>query len=191
MEKEHGKRLKEERERLGMSQADFAKACGVGRTAQFNYESGKRTPDGDYLYEAGELGVDTGYVLFGERSTPNSLYSLGVASVLPSIAERAGINTAALMGILDLAAVSESNTWGTPTGPTLGGEDQIELENALFEDGELLAEVMDKIAVALHFSNKTIALDKRIRAILMLYRSFKASGKVDQKMVDEAINLAS
>lgn len=191
MEKEHGKRLKEERERLGISQADFAKACGVGRTAQFNYESGKRSPDGDYLYAAGELGVDTGYLLFGVRSTPLNLYSLGVASVLPDIAERAGLNYDALDGILSLSAESETNIWGASTGPILTKENKTELVNALFEDGALLAEVMCKIAEALHLNNKTVALDKKIRVILMLYRSFKASGKVDPKMVGEAVNLAS
>lgn len=191
MEKEQGKRLKEERERLGISQADFAKACGVGRTAQFNYESGKRSPDGDYLHAAGELGVDTGYLLFGVRSTPLNLYSLGVASVLPDITERAGLNYDALHDILELSAESEANTWGAPTGPILTKENKTELVNALFEDGALLAEVMHKIAEVIHLNNKTIALDKKIRAILMLYRSFKASGKVDPKMVDEAVNLAS
>jgi len=190
MEKEQGKRLKEERERLGISQADFAKACGVGRTAQFNYESGKRSPDGGYLYAAGELGVDTGYLLFGVRSTPLNLYDLGVASVLPDIAERAGLNYDALHGILDLSAESEANSWGTHTCPFLTYENKVELVNALFEDGALLGEVMYKIAEVLHFGNKTLALDKKIRVILMLYRSFKVSGKVDPNMVKEAVNLA-
>jgi len=191
MEKEKGKRLKGERERLGISQADFAKACGVGRTAQFNYESGKRSPDGDYLYAAGELGADTGYLLFGVRSTPLNLYSMGVASILRDIAERAGLNSDALHDILDLAAESEANSWGAPAGPILTNENKTELVNALFENGALLAEVMYKIAEVLHLNNKPVSLDKKIRAILMLYRSFKASGKVDQKMVEEAVNLAS
>lgn len=191
MEKEKGKRLKEERERLGISQADFAKACGVGRTAQFNYESGKRSPDGNYLHAAGELGVDTGYLLFGDRSTPFNLYSLGVASILPDIAERAGLNTDAILHILDLAAESEANIWGAPTGPIFTNENKTELVNALFEDGALLSRVMYEIHEALHRNGKTLALDKEIRVILMLYRSFKASGKVDQKMVEEAINLTS
>lgn len=190
MKKEKGERLKEERERLGISQADFAKACGVGRTAQFNYESGKRSPDGNYLHAASELGVDTGYVLFGDRSTPNNLYSLGVASILPDIAERAGLNTDALLHILDFAAESEANIWGAPTGPIFTNENKTELVNALFEDGALLSRVMYEIQEVLHLTGKTLALDKEVRIILMLYRSFKASGKVDQKMVGEAINLA-
>lgn len=191
MKKEKGARLKEERERLGISQADFAKACGVGRTAQFNYESGKRSPDGNYLHAAGALGVDTGYVLFGDRSTPLNLYSLGVASILPDITERAGINTDALLHILDLAAESEANCWGTSAGPVFTNENRAELVNALFEDGALLSRVMYEIHEVLHLNDKTLPLDKEIRVILMLYRSFKASGKVDQKMVKEAVNLAS
>jgi transcriptional regulator with XRE-family HTH domain len=192
MESQQGKRLKEERERLGISQADFATACGVGRTAQFNYESGKRSPDGDYLNAAGEFGIDVGYVLFGERSTPNNLYSLGVANILPDIIERAGLNYEALDNILQLAAESEANTWGKPSDtPFLTADNKTELVNALFENGALLARVMCKITKVLHLNNKTIPLDKKISAILMLYRLSRNSGKVNQKMVEETVNLAS
>lgn len=188
-DEQRGKRLKEERERLGISQADFANACGVGRTAQFNYEIGKRNPSGKYLHAAGELGVDTGYVLFGERSTPNSLYSLGVASVLPAVIERVGLNYAALDDILRLAAESEANIWGkTSNSPTLKGEDQAALIDALFENGALLADVIYEIAKTLH-PDKTLALDKKVKVILMLYRLFKPTGKVDTKIVEETIAL--
>ena len=44
-----GARIREERLRLGLSQAAFAKLLGVHRRTQINYEHGERKPDTDYL----------------------------------------------------------------------------------------------------------------------------------------------
>ena len=62
-----GERLKEERERLGLSQSALGEAVGVGRKSQFNYESGRTTPDAEYLALAASLGVDVRYVITGSR----------------------------------------------------------------------------------------------------------------------------
>ena len=62
-----GERLREERERLKLSQSDFGEACGVKKLAQFNYEKGERSPDVAYLEKASNLGVDLYYLLTGLR----------------------------------------------------------------------------------------------------------------------------
>jgi transcriptional regulator with XRE-family HTH domain len=63
-----GGRLKEERERLGMTQAAFRDACGASKTAQFYFETDRQVPGGAYLLAASDAGVDIGYVLVGVRS---------------------------------------------------------------------------------------------------------------------------
>lgn len=77
-----GERLKEERERLGLSQTALAAIGGVGKTTQINYEKGLRNPDSAYLTAVAEDGVDLMYVLAGTRpvdrgegSTANGLLS--------------------------------------------------------------------------------------------------------------------
>lgn len=62
-----GKRLKEERTRLGLSQEAFGKHGGVGKGAQINYESDSRSPDCDYLAGIDSIGVDVLYVVVGKR----------------------------------------------------------------------------------------------------------------------------
>lgn len=62
-----GQRLREERERLSLSQTDFGAAVGVTRKSQFNYESGSRSPDAKYLACIYQLGVDVLYVITGHR----------------------------------------------------------------------------------------------------------------------------
>lgn len=63
-----GERLRAERDRLGLSQTEFCVAVGgVDRKSQFNYETGKRSPDAAYLAAASELGIDVRYVITGSR----------------------------------------------------------------------------------------------------------------------------
>lgn len=63
-----GERLKEERERLGLNQTDFAALAGASKNTQYNYEKGGRSPDSIYLAAAAAQGVDILYVVTGQRS---------------------------------------------------------------------------------------------------------------------------
>ena len=62
-----GDRLKEERERLGFSQTEFAAVAGASKNSQYNYEKGDRSPDAEYLAAVAERGVDILYVVIGQR----------------------------------------------------------------------------------------------------------------------------
>ncbi|KAB8046229.1 helix-turn-helix domain-containing protein [Janthinobacterium rivuli] len=62
-----GEILKEERQRLGMNQEDFAAVGGLKRRAQTLYEQGERAPDALYLRALAGIGVDVHYILTGER----------------------------------------------------------------------------------------------------------------------------
>ncbi|MBC3481572.1 helix-turn-helix domain-containing protein [Pseudomonas sp. P1B16] len=70
-----GPRLREERERLGMTQRVFGDIGGVEPNAQGKYESGERTPRADYLAALAAQGMDALYVLSGVR-TPAPLGNL-------------------------------------------------------------------------------------------------------------------
>lgn len=61
-----GRRLCEERARLGFSQHDFAEIGGVKRTAQYLYEKGVRSPDANYLAKIFDAGADVGYLISGQ-----------------------------------------------------------------------------------------------------------------------------
>ncbi|RWU19129.1 transcriptional regulator [Pseudomonas alkylphenolica] len=63
-----GARLREERERLGLTQRVFGDIGGVEPNAQGKYESGERTPKADYLAAVAARGVDALYVLNGIRT---------------------------------------------------------------------------------------------------------------------------
>lgn len=70
-----GSRIREERERLGLTQRVFGDIGGVEPNAQGKYESGERTPKADYLAAVAARGVDALYVLSGV-STPMAAVDL-------------------------------------------------------------------------------------------------------------------
>ncbi len=72
-----GSRLRQERERLGLSQKNFGEIGGVEANAQGKYESGGRAPKADYLSRVAERGVDVLYVLTG-TPTPIQLDNLSL-----------------------------------------------------------------------------------------------------------------
>lgn len=63
-----GDRLKEEREKLGMSQSTFGELAGVTKASQINYEKGVRHPDTSYLLALAKSGVDVCYLLTGKHT---------------------------------------------------------------------------------------------------------------------------
>lgn len=62
-------RLLVERQRLGLSQSDFAEAAGVAYGTYLNYEKGRRSPDAEFLIRLANRGVDALYVITGRRDT--------------------------------------------------------------------------------------------------------------------------
>lgn len=58
-------RLRQERLRLGLTQAQAAAAGGVATQTQISYERGNRTPDANYLAAIGRSGFDVSLLLHG------------------------------------------------------------------------------------------------------------------------------
>ena len=95
-----GTRLREERERLGMTQEGFGQAGGVLKRALIRYEKGERMPDATFLAAIAAAGADVLYILTGQRS--------GVAAAAPVAAEPAAqLSRRALAVAQNYVATSE------------------------------------------------------------------------------------
>ncbi|NIX94059.1 helix-turn-helix transcriptional regulator [Pseudomonas fulva] len=96
-----GPRLREERERLGMTQRVFGDIGGVEPNAQGKYESGERMPRVEYLAAVAARGVDALYVLNGGR-TPLPLHGLSAqeSDVLNALRRVAEADKAAIFHLL-------------------------------------------------------------------------------------------
>lgn len=62
-----GQRLRQERQRLKLSQSAMGTLGGVETNAQGNYESGARFPKADYLLRLIDAGLDITFVMTGTR----------------------------------------------------------------------------------------------------------------------------
>lgn len=73
-----GERLKEERERLRLTQPQIAEITGTSKQTQSAYENGRTPPKTKFLAKLATFGFDVSYVITGERlentaSTPMEL----------------------------------------------------------------------------------------------------------------------
>ncbi len=70
-----GKRLKEERKKLGLSQAQIAEICGISGRMWGDYERGISQPKSETLFLFERSGIDINYVMGGEHTvTPLNQY---------------------------------------------------------------------------------------------------------------------
>ena len=65
---EFGTRLRQERERLGMSPHDFAMLGEVNRVTQMRYEAEANSPTVEYMHKIGRHGVNTHFILTGMQA---------------------------------------------------------------------------------------------------------------------------
>lgn len=68
MEFNIGTRLREERERLGLSQPAMGAIGGVKKLAQLKYEQSESSPSGTYFAAIARIGADVQYIITGVRS---------------------------------------------------------------------------------------------------------------------------
>ncbi|WP_249976043.1 XRE family transcriptional regulator [Vreelandella olivaria] len=78
-----GGRLREERERLGLTQTELGDKAGITKNTQRLYETDQRSPKADYLQALHQAGVDTHYVLTGDRPGTANAQPLGLPAIEP------------------------------------------------------------------------------------------------------------
>lgn len=121
-----GERLRDERQRLKLSQTAFGERGGVTKKTQMLYEGNERFPDAQYLTAVAEAGVDVLYVLTGKHAAEPvpalTSYSRAAVTALPANEQ----GTLTWRQIL-VIAVDELNA----AGKRLPGEKLLELVDLL------------------------------------------------------------
>ena len=126
-----GERLREERERLGLSQPKFAELAGTTKQTLFSWESGKTAPDGFQMVAFSAAGVDVLYVLTGERSGHNPAHDAAEQVLLDSYRR---CNTQARQHLIQTAALlaagmppASARGAGSSGGQSVVGDDAIQI----------------------------------------------------------------
>ncbi|MCB1977137.1 MAG: helix-turn-helix transcriptional regulator [Nitrosomonas sp.] len=201
-----GSRLREEREKLNMTQEDFAVACGVRRRAQSSYESDARYPDAKYLEAATKIGADISYVIYGRENTfQNTLRNMVIEDLFFLTCWEFGISGEdALLLIEESVSTAQeiykknkevdgiASDLAEPVHNFLKKKARITTHiNDDSIDTDLLKTIIERLEFLLEQKKIRFKPEKKALAAITLYRSFKASGKVDQQMIEDLIDLAS
>lgn len=196
-------RLKTERERLGLTQAKFAEACGVGKTAQYTYERGDRLPALEYIDAAGALGVDISYLLRGERTGAEAAKAHGFLNILIKIQNLLGLKSGEIERLnKEILNEIEVSVWhnktqsAKPLPPSVLDVDVRQwLKTATTPDAcmdlGLFTSVLAEVEANLGSTGTTLLPTKKAEAVMMLYRSFRPTGQIDQLLVSDVVKLAS
>lgn len=67
-----GDRIRDERERLGYTQQEFAHLAGASKNSQFLWEKGSAFPNAKVLEAWARAGADVLYILTAERGQPTT-----------------------------------------------------------------------------------------------------------------------
>lgn len=105
------KRLRWERDRLGLTQPQFAEIAGAAKRTVIDWEKGVSSPTGVQLARLASAGVDVLYVLTGEHGKPIAPTFDGRLSALKevsSILEKHGLEGPELTEILYILRVAAS-----------------------------------------------------------------------------------
>ncbi len=202
-----GKRLREERERLGLSQAAFGALGGVLKLAQLNYEKGARLPSYQYFDKLRERpDIDVAYILSGEREADTRYYREAEARVNTLIAMELGLEPGAFSEAVELAVHQlRAQAAGVAPPNEMYLADNLDpallqVENAVGAtvgrspnvfDYRVLEELYSYLDVALSGHSPSLSSEKKALVFAMLYRTSKAGGRVDPQVVQDAIRLAT
>lgn len=211
-----GKRLKDERERLGLTQAKFAEACGVGRTAQFNYERGEREPSWSYISAAEKIGVDVLYIFTGMHAGKDFAIANSYSRLIYTVEMFLGLQEGNLERLakeaVDLQGkeVKMMEQPGTVEFLNYGDwHDKViawlgtsrKPERCI--DAALFAGLLDSVDLTSAKLGVSLSTEKRVRAALMLYRDAKPQkntrhpglhdfrGEIQQDDIEKAVTLAA
>lgn len=95
-----GTRLRAERLRLGMKQAEMAEACQLHPNSQSAYETGASWPTAEYLQQVVAMGVDVHFLFHGEYT--NATIPKQVAELLAILVQLPPEQQAACFAMLSL-----------------------------------------------------------------------------------------
>jgi len=119
-------RLKEERQRLGLTQPDFAKVADASKRTLIDWEKGVSAPNGFQLSALASIGVDVQYIITGQRSA-NSLSSdeaFVLAKIRQATLETRNKILMLLLGGVEIPADNVSNQDNVVNGQQVGGNNE-------------------------------------------------------------------
>lgn len=188
-----GGRIRQERIRLGVSQAALALRVGVHRKSQVNYELGQRKPDTDYLQALAREGVDVGYVLTGEsRREVEQVYSNIVDSISVALEICKGFEQE-WQTVYEIVRENWRASGGAGSSP-ISNDEAVRVLLAksprVLGSSEDWGELLERVEFAAEAAGLALSAGQRASAVFLLFQMKRRSGvsSVDFGMVKQALD---
>ena len=183
-----GTRLREERERLKLSQAELADKVGISRVTLGRYETGKREIGTDFLDKVGRLGMQVEYILTGIKVEGNVKQIRALWKVLFAMAKQLQIDSVFIKIAVEIAGEDVDTEARLQSDKLIS--DILNDSPALILNTNLFIETFEAVERAQEKkSNGFLSSWKKAQLVLLVYRASKKSGKVDTKVLDDALLL--
>lgn len=194
-----GSRIRKQRERINYTQAQMAEKLGITARTQRNYETGARIPDASYLAALAPLGVDINYVLNGDDAY-NGRYQNDSPEewhvYVSAIKMAFGISHIEFEEIIDKSLVNDDTCGFDPAVLFVEFMNASSIFRLLVDryaefDQTLLSSVLQGIDDVICESKLSLTNAKKAQTTAMLYRTFKANGKLDKTTIQDTVKLAA
>lgn len=177
-----GERLRAERERLGLTQADLAEKMGVHKNTQARYEKADTQPSPGYLTALRSVGIDADYVLTGVRASDEGAAHRALVHLVGVMFDtlRLTPHEKEFEGICQLAYSETASAWrdGKIRGEEADRATALLIKKSpLVIDEGVFIELIERLEFVLESTGITLAPYDKARAILKLYSQTKTQDR--------------
>lgn len=200
-----GTRIRDAREKLGLTQEEFAKRCGVHRRSQVNYELDRRHPGEAYLDALDAMGIDSVYIMSGEHRSDYVKYPTLYRYLLIYLLEALGYSEHD--SLLILHGFEESIKKITKTDESSRSSNDLTrgiasrllsesktissiISKAADLDSVVLGNVLDAVETELSKQSVSLSNEKKGRLVSTIYRNAIDQGHIDTRTLCDAVALA-
>lgn len=187
-----GERLREQRDRLGMNQTDFAAAAGVSRKTLFGYETGERAPDAAALAAWEKLGLDVLYVVTGQCASGLPMPGNVVREMsLPGQAlQESGVALGQVVGELKAAGAMPGQALESVTGRSnVSPTRHLAVEGAAPIDLERLSRIVEMLETAARLAGRKWQVKKLVAVAAEVYNVLVDEPALDEPKVERILKL--
>lgn len=186
-----GSRLREERERLGVSQAELAERTGISRVTLGRYETDKREPGTGFLEAIGRLGLRAEYILTGTVLEGDALQLRALWDVVAKIATALEIPHEVFVLAAEKAA-EEAAAWAhlqaTEDLSSRIISDALSASAYTLPQADHLASLLERVEFVLQSRPAKISPIQKAKAILDIYQfEQRAKQRADFAHIEDAL----
>lgn len=187
-----GDRLRQERKRIGLTQAELSAATGIHARTQANYElnRGKSGPGIGYFEALRKTGIDVTYVTTGVKSLPGDGLKMAAERLLMAFGEILQVPFETVQDAISRAADMPSHEVHRQAQRLFDGSPVLVAKNTILKlDRDVLVDIIEGVERALLSAERSATPLRKAHTIARLYEMFSTKGEIDLEILEAAVRV--